>query len=346
MYMSFRWFGKEDPVSLQYIRQIPKMKSIVSSLHDEAPGSVWDYEKIKSYKENIESYGLSFRVIESVPVHEDIKLGQGDRDKYIENYIATLKNLSKAGLEVITYNFMPVFDWTRTRLDVERSDKSTSSIYRDEDVRNVNPRDLAGSSLPAWVNYTKEELASLLEKYESVDENRLWENLEYFLKAIIPVAKEHNLKMAIHPDDPPWSVYGLPRLMTCKANFQKLLSLVDEKENGICFCTGCLGVSKDNDVLDMAKTFSDMGRIHFVHARNVSIDGNKDFSEVEHTNDVGNVDFAKVLKIFSDAKYSGPIRPDHGRMIWGEKGLVGYGLYDRALGAVYLQGIWDAFNSK
>ncbi len=345
MYMTFRWYGPNDPISLDYISQIPKMKGIVSSLHDEATGDAWSYEKIKMYKENIEKSGLNFKVIESVPVHEDIKLGRSSRDKYIENYITTIKNLAKAGLEVITYNFMPVFDWTRSSLDTQHTDGSNSLTYKHKDVLAMDPTS-PDLTLPAWVKYSKEELLSLFEAYKNVDSEGLWKNLEYFLKAIVPTAHEYGIKLAIHPDDPPWSIFGLPRIIVNKASLERVLSIVDVPENGLCLCTGSLGVDPNNDCEDIVKTFASRKRIHFVHARNVSIDGNNDFSEVKHTNDVGAINFVKILKAYHDVDFDGPIRPDHGRMIWGETGLAGYGLYDRALGAMYLQGIWDALDSK
>lgn len=340
MYMTFRWYGKNDPISLNFIRQIPSMKGIVSSLYDEPAGSVWEYQKIADLKKEIESYNLNFKVIESVPVHEDIKLGKASRDQYIENYITTLRNLAKAGLEVITYNFMPVFDWTRTSLNTPFPDGSNALTYKHEDILKINPTS-PDLTLPAWVKHSREELTALLEAYKEVDEEKLWDNLGYFLKAVIPAAQELNVKMAIHPDDPPWSIFGLPRIITGKKALERVLSIVDMQANGLCFCTGSLGVSPENDCVDMVKTFAGQKRIHFAHARNIRIDGDKDFSEVAHSKDYGDVNFVKILKAYKEAGFDGPIRPDHGRMIWDEKGLAGYGLYDRALGAVYLQGIWD-----
>ncbi len=343
MYMTFRWYGENDPISLEYIRQIPKIQGIVSSLHDEPTGKAWELDKIKAYKKNIENHGLNFKVIESVPVHEDIKLGRGARDEYIDNYIATLKNLATAGLEVVTYNFMPVFDWTRTELDTPFPDGSTALTYKHKDILSMDPTS-PDLTLPAWVKYSNTELRGLLEAYKSVDNEGLWSNFEYFLKAVAPVAHENRIKLAIHPDDPPWSIFGLPRIITDKVALERVLSIVDVPENGLCFCTGSMGIFPDNDCVDMVKEFAGRKRIHFAHCRNVSIDGDYDFSEVKHTNDVGRIDFVKILKAYHEAGFDGPMRPDHGRMIWGETGLAGYGLYDRALGATYLQGIWDALN--
>lgn len=343
--MTFRWYGKPDPVTLKHIRQIPCLKGIVASLYDEPAGEVWALDKILALKKEIESEGLNFKVIESVPVHEDIKMGKPTRDKYIENYCETLRNLAKAGLEVVTYNFMPVFDWTRTNLTYAWPDGSTSLIYRHKEILAMDPTS-PDLTLPAWVKYTPVQLRELLDAYKDINNEKLWENLEYFLKAIAPVAHENRIKLAIHPDDPPWSIFDLPRIITNKQALQRVLDIVPVEENGLCFCTGSLGVSPENDCVDMVKTFSAMKRIHFGHCRNVSIDGDHDFSEVPHPKAYGNVDFTKILKAYYETGFDGPIRPDHGRMIWGETGLAGYGLYDRALGATYLQGIWDTLSSQ
>src|SRR5699024_9664694 len=208
MKLSFRWYGEDDPVKIEYIRQIPTMDSIVNAIYDVPVGKVWSMESIKSLKSKVEDSGLNFDVIESVPVHEDIKLGRGDRDKYIENYKQNIINLGKAGVKVICYNFMPVFDWTRSQLDKELEDGSTALVYYKEQVDKMDP--LSGElSLPGWdSSYTKEDLKDLFEAYDKVGEDGLWDNLEHFLKEIIPVAEANDVKMAIHPDDPPWPIFG------------------------------------------------------------------------------------------------------------------------------------------
>ena len=205
MEMSFRWYGKADPIPLEYIRQIPGMKGIVTAIYDVPVGEVWPMEKIMELKKTVEDAGLKISVIESVPVHEDIKLGKPTRDRYIENYKTTIRNLGEAGIPVVCYNFMPVFDWTRSQLDYRLPDGSTALIYEEEVIQKMDP--VSGElSLPGWdSSYTKEEMQDLINEYkENVDEEKLWENLEYFIKEIIPVAEEAGVKMAIHPDDPPW----------------------------------------------------------------------------------------------------------------------------------------------
>lgn len=340
MQMTFRWYGKNDPVTLEKIRQIPGVTGIVSAIYDVPVGEAWSLERIMQLKKEVEDAGLTLSVIESVPVHEDIKMGCGDRDRYIENYCTTLKNLSKAGIDCVCYNFMPVFDWTRSDLAHELPDGSNALIYDDETVKKMNP--LSGDlSLPGWdASYTKDDMRSLLEKYRSITEEDLWNNLKYFLDRVIKVAEEVKVKMAIHPDDPPWSIFGLPRIITNKKNIERFLKLYDSKYNGLTLCSGSLGVDAKNDIPDIIRTFCD--RIHFAHIRNVKITGEHCFEEAAHKTDAGSLDIFEIIKAYHDCGFDGYIRPDHGRMIWGETGRPGYGLYDRALGAVYINGIWEA----
>ncbi len=340
--MTFRWYGEDDPVTLDKIRQIPGVTGIVSAIYDIPVGEVWALERIIKLKETIEAKGLTLSVIESVPVHEDIKTGDGDRDRYIENYCETLRNLSKAGIECVCYNFMPVFDWTRSDLSYELPDGSYALAYKDETVQKMNP--LTGDlSLPGWdASYTKEGMKALLEKYQNISEEDLWNNLKYFLDRVIKVAEEVHIKMAIHPDDPPWNIFGLPRIITNKKNIERFLKLYDSPYNGLTLCSGSLGVDPNNDIIDMVKSFSN--RIHFAHIRNVKITGNKCFEEAGHKTECGSLDIFGIIKAYHDSGFDGYIRPDHGRMIWGETGRPGYGLYDRALGAVYIGGIWEALD--
>ncbi len=339
MKMTFRWYGDDDPVTLKQIRQIPGMVGIVSAIYDIPVGETWDMEKIMELKNKIEAHGLTLEVIESVPVHEDIKLGLPTKDKYIENYKKTIENLGKAGIKVVCYNFMPVFDWTRSQLDYKLEDGSTALIYEKETVEKMNP--LSGElDLPGWdTSYKKSELEDLLKKYNDLSEDGLWNNLEYFLKEIIPVAEKFDVKMAIHPDDPPWSIFGLPRIITSEENLERFLKLVDNKYNGLTLCSGSLGVSKDNDIPRLVRKFGK--RIHFAHMRNVKITEDKSFEEAAHPSMYGSLDMVEILKAYHEVGFDGPMRPDHGRMIWGETGKPGYGLYDRALGATYLYGIWE-----
>jgi mannonate dehydratase len=339
MKMTFRWYGDDDPVTLEKIRQIPGMVGIVSAIYDIPVGEAWPLEKIMELKGKIEAHGLTLEVIESVPVHEDIKLGLPTRDKYIDNYKKTIENLGKAGVKVVCYNFMPVFDWTRSELDHRLDDGSTALMYDRETVEKMNP--LSGElNLPGWdTSYEENELEDLLKQYNNLSEEGLWNNLEYFLKEIIPVAEESNVKMAIHPDDPPWSIFGLPRIITSEENLERFLKLVDNSYNGLTLCSGSLGVSKDNDIPRIVRKFGK--RIHFAHMRNVKITEDKSFEEAAHPSKYGSLDMVEILRAYHEVGFDGPMRPDHGRMIWGETGKPGYGLFDRALGATYLYGIWE-----
>ncbi len=342
MKMSFRWYGENDPVSLEYISQIPAMHSVVSAVYTVPVGEIWPMEEILKIKEQCEAHGLVFDVVESVPVHEDIKLGKPSRDKYIDVYNQNIRNLSSAGVKVICYNFMPVFDWLRSDLSHLNADGSTSLVYRDKTVLAMDPRS-GDLSLPGWdSSYTKEGLGALLEEYKNVDESKLWDNLEYFLKAIIPVCEECDVKMAIHPDDPPWGIFGLPRIITSEKNLDRFLKLVDSPYNGLTLCTGSLGADPSNDITAMVKKYSAMNRIPFMHIRNIKFTGERDFDETAHKTEYGSLDIYGIVKALYETGFDGYIRPDHGRMIWGETGRPGYGLYDRALGAVYINGLWEA----
>lgn len=342
MEMSFRWYGQDDSIPLEYIRQIPGMRGIVSAIYDIPVGNAWPLDKILQLKQSVEDKNLTLSVIESVPVHEDIKLGLPTRDTYIENYKTTLRNLGKAGIPVVCYNFMPIFDWTRSSLDHELEDGSTALIFDEAVVDKMDP--LTGElSLPGWdSSYEKEELHRLFNHYKKVDEEKLWENLEYFIKEIIPVAEECDIKMAIHPDDPPWGIFGLPRIITNKTNLERFISLYDSPTNGLCMCSGSLGANSENDFPEMLRYFGLKDRVNFVHARNVKLTGPKSFEESAHVSEYGSIDMYEIIRSLRDFNYTGPIRPDHGRMIWGETGKPGYGLFDRALGATYLIGLWEA----
>ncbi|MTJ80714.1 MAG: mannonate dehydratase [Telmatospirillum sp.] len=340
MKMTFRWYGDSDPVTLDYIRQIPGMDGIVSAVYDVPVGDVWPVEKIKALKAKIESHGLRFDVIESVPVHEDIKLGKPSRDRLIANYAQTLRNLAACGLKVVCYNFMPVFDWTRTTLEMELPDGSTTLGFDVATVNKIDPN--AGISLPGWdASYKPDELKSLLSEYSKVTEDVLWSNLEYFLKGVIPTAVEAGIKMAIHPDDPPRPIFGLPRIVKNREDLKRLLSIVDVPENGLTLCSGSLGADCKNDIVALVREFAGQGRIHFAHLRNVKVTEQGDFYETGHRSEDGSLDMGEIVRAYYEAGFTGYVRPDHGRMIWGETGKPGYGLYDRALGAVYLNGLWE-----
>lgn len=342
MKMTFRWYGVNDTVTLDKIRQIPNMYGVVTAVYDVPVGEVWPEESIAVLKRAAESHGLAMEVIESVPVHEDIKLGLPTRDKYIEAYKENLRRLGRAGVRCVCYNFMPVFDWTRTQLDKVAQDGSTSLVYYESQLEKMNPlKD--GLSLPGWdSSYRKEDLKRLFEQYKDVDEEKLFENLGYFLRAVIPVAEEAGIKMAIHPDDPPWPIFGLPRIVTSEKNIDRLLALVDSPSNGLTLCTGSLGADRGADLVRMTAKYAAMGRLHFMHIRNIRLVGDG-FEETAHDAACGSLDIVGIIKALSDADFDGYVRPDHGRMIWGEGGKPGYGLYDRALGASYINGVWEAF---
>ncbi len=346
MKLSFRWYGPDDPISIGYIRQIPNMHSIVTAVYDVPPGELWSRESIAALKKDTEDAGLHFEVIESVPVHEDIKLGKPSRDRYIANYQENIRRLGEAGVKCICYNFMPVFDWTRTQLDKRAADGSTALVYYKDQLEKMDP--LTGElSLPGWdASYTKEELAAVFAEYSKITEEDLWENLKYFLEAVIPVAEESGINMAIHPDDPPWPIFGLPRIITCEENLDRFLKLVDSPANGLTFCTGSLGCDRKNDIVKMVDKYSAMGRIHFMHIRNVKILDDGSFEESGHLSANGSLDIVEIMRALHRNHFDGYVRPDHGRMIWGETGKPGYGLFDRALGATYLNGIWETLEKS
>ena len=341
MKMTFRWYGESDPVKLEYIRQIPGMYGIVSAIYDVPVGEVWPVEKLQALRDRIERAGLKFEVVESVPTHEDIKLGRPSRDRLIANFQQNIRNCAAVGIKVICYNFMPVFDWTRTEMAKELPDGSTTLSFDAAEVAKIDPE--KGISLPGWdASYKPEELKALLEAYKSVDEQKLWANLEYFLKAIIPVAEEVGVKMAMHPDDPPRPIFGLPRIMKSRDDYARLLNIVDSQSNGITLCSGSLGADLCNSVESMVREFGAKKRIHFGHLRNVKVEADGSFYESTHRSCDGSLDMAAIVKAYYDTGFDGYWRPDHGRMIWGETGKPGYGLFDRALGAVYLNGLWEA----
>ena len=284
---------------------------------------------------------MSLEVIESVPVHEDIKLGLPTRDWYIDNYCESVQNIGRAGVRVLCYNFMPVFDWMRTELARPLSDGSTALAYEDSALTRI---DLSSGTaeLPGWATaYSAREMEALLDAYRSVDEKKLWENLAHFLERVVPVAASSRVKMALHPDDPPWSIFGLPRIITSGAALERVINIVDDAANGITFCAGSLAADAGNDLAEIIHCLGRRGRIHFAHCRNIKRTGVRSFQETAHPSDQGDIDMRAVLSALSEAGFNGPIRSDHGRMIWGETGQPGYGLYDRALGAMYLHGLWE-----
>ena len=345
MEMTFRWYGEDDPVTLKNIRQIPTVRGIISAVYDIPVGEVWPVENIQRIKDMVEQHGLRLSGIESVPVHEDIKMGKDSRDKLIENYKQTLRNIAECGIDMVCYNFMRVFVWTRTDLAYELYDGSNALIFDECVARRMDP--LNGDlSLPGWdSSYTKEETADIIKNYSEIDNEKLWKNLEYFIKKIIPVAEEVGIKMAIHPDDPPYSIFGLPRIITGKEAIARFLDIYDSPNNGLALCVGSYASNPTNDVNDILRYALERNRVNFMHTRNILLKEGKSFEESAHPTEYGSIDMYKVIKALSDYDWNGPIRPDHGRMIWGETGRPGYGLYDRALGATYLSGLWEAIRN-
>ncbi|MBQ8163757.1 MAG: mannonate dehydratase [Clostridia bacterium] len=340
MKLTFRWYGDKDSVTLEKIKQIPQMTGIVSAIYSFAPGEVWSNESISQLKKKANDADLDFEVVESVPVPEEIKYGGKNAPQLIENYCENIRRLGKAGVKCICYNFMPVFDWLRSELEHKNADGSNSLAYNEKTVLSMDPL-VSELSLPGWdESYTKNELKSLISIYKEIGEEGLWKNLEIFLKAVIPVAEQAGVNMAIHPDDPPWGIFGLPRIITCEENIDRFLNIAPSKANGLTFCTGSLGASKENDLVKMAKKYSD--RIHFLHLRNILITKDREFYEVAHPTECGSIDMFGIVKALVENGFDGYVRPDHGRMIWGESGRYGYGLYDRALGAAYIVGLFEA----
>ncbi len=349
MEMTFRWFGSSfDSVKLKQIRQIPGVTGVITTLYDSIPGEAWEAGAIRKLKTEVEDNGLHIAGIESVNVHDSIKAGTAERDEHIENYILTLQRLGEADIHLVCYNFMPVFDWTRTELARRRADGSTTMAYSQKTINALNPSDmfltLEGNSngyvLPGWEPERMGEIEKLFRLYQDVDEAQLWKNLQYFLDCIMPVCDKYDIRMAIHPDDPAWSVFGLPRIITNRDNLLKMLQMVDNPHNGVTFCTGSFGTSPENDLPGTIRALK--GRIHFAHVRNLKFIAPGEFEEAAHLSADGSFDMYEIMKALYDIGFDGPIRPDHGRMIWDEVAMPGYGLYDRALGATYLNGLWEA----
>ena len=262
MKMTFRWYGLNDRVKLDYIKQIPGMTGVVTALYSVPVGEVWPEEEFKSLKAEVEKHNLECEVIESVPVSEDIKLGRGDYKR-------------------------------RSQLDHKLPDGSEALVYYEEDVAKLDPTKL---SLPGWdSSYKPEEVKELIKAYQELGEEGLWHNLEVFLKEIIPVAKESGILMAIHPDDPAWPIFGIPRIITTEANIDRFLKLVDEKENGLTLCSGSLGTRKENDMVKLVKKYVAMDRIHFAHIRNIKLVGDHSFEESAHYSKCGSLDMVGMV---------------------------------------------------
>lgn len=354
MQMTMRWFGPdEDKIPLEHIRQVPGVEGVVGALYDVAVGDVWPKDKIEHLIGLAHRAGLKMEVIESVNIHDDIKIGTPDRDKYIENYKQTIRHLAEFGVKVICYNFMPVFDWMKTDMNYVLPDGSVTMAFEkhgiDKSLEEVVAEVMSNSNgfaLPGWEPERLAKVQDLFARYKDVDDEKLRENLVYFLEQVIPVCEEVGIKMAIHPDDPPYSIFGLPRIIKNREDLDWLCNAVDSEANGITLCTGSIAEEPANDVCAILAEFTRRKRLHFAHVRNVKITRDKDFYECAHPSEFGSLDMYQVLKALYDNGFEGYIRPDHGRFIWGETGRPGYGLFDRALGVTYLKGLWEALEKR
>lgn len=353
MKMILRWFPHgDDSVTLKQIRQTPGVAGVATCLPRVPVGHVWPLADIVAVKDEINRAGLAMEVIESVNVHEDIKKGLPSRDRYIENYQATIRHLGRAGVKCLCYNFMPVMDWARSDLARVLPDGSFAMAYRDAEVKALNPAAIAASmtgkargySLPGWEPERLSAMAADIEFYQNMSQDEYWQNMQYFLDAVLPVAEECGINMGIHPDDPPWPLFGLPKVINSLGNIRRFLALNNSRANGISLCTGSLGASVENDIPAIARELAAGGRLPFVHLRNIKHLTDTDFDESAHLSQAGDLDMFAITRALYEGGFNGYIRPDHGRMIWGEEARPGYGLYDRAIGANYILGLWEALD--
>ena len=384
MEKTWRWFGPNDKITLDMLRQIG-VEGIVTSLHHRPNGEVWSYDEVMKMKNFIESHGLRWSVVESLPVSESIKYGGADRDELIEKYKESLANLGKAGVKTICYNFMPVLDWARTDLEYPNPD-GTSNLYfngaefayfdiyilgrkgaekdysqetldRVEELKSrmtaeaahrlvdniiVKTQGFVNGNISEDDSAPVETFRSLLKLYDGIDRDALRANMKYFLEAIMPVCREYDINMCVHPDDPPLQILGLPRIVTCDEDIEWFLNAVPDSHNGLTFCAGSLSAGAHNDVPALAKKYA--SRTHFVHARICRVEPNGDFKESSHL-DPRLID---IIVTFERERPGVPMRVDHAPLMLGDEKMgynAGYSFHGRMLALGMVSGIMATVNS-
>lgn len=355
MHMTMRWFGSnQDSVTLEQIRQIPGMEGVITALHEIPAGVAWTEEKVAERKAEVEKAGLKLMGIESINVHEDIKYGANNRDELIDNYIKSLEAVGKNDIHLVCYNFMPVFDWTRTDLALRLDDGSTAMAYDGKIIEGLTADQMFdrianssnGFEMPGWELNRRDEITAQIKKFQGMTCDELRANFKYFLDAIMPTCEKYNIKMGVHPDDPSYDLFGIPRITKSEEDLVKIAQMNSSPLNGFSLCTGSLGSNPANNLPKIIRNPIIGPRIHFAHVRNVLHTGDHQFHESAHVSHTGSLDLYEIVKALVEVGFNGLIRPDHGREIWNEVARPGYGLFDRALGATYLIGLEEAIRKS